>query len=277
MGTSSSVTSAVPLRTADGVTLVLTHTPTRGENRAAVVLAPGFSGWSQKPGVARAAAVLAEHADVFQVDLRGHGRSAGKSTLADREVLDVDVGVGYARSLGFTRVISVGFSMGGAAAIRHAALVGGHVHGYPVTQRVDAVVSVSTGSAWYVRDTKPMRRVHWLVLTRSGRLVARQAFRVRIDPRGWSDEPLSPVDAARALRVPLLVVHGDSDSYLKEKHAYALAGAAGGPAELWLERGFGHAEEAADPVLLRRIGAALNDLPDMALRPVAAAEGPVDE
>ena len=73
--------------------------------------------------------------------------------------------------------------------------------------------------------------------------------------------------------MPLLVVHGDSDSYLKEKHAYALAGAAGGPAQLWLERGFGHGEEAADAVLLRRIGAALADLPDLPFRRIVATEG----
>jgi pimeloyl-ACP methyl ester carboxylesterase len=243
----------------------------------AIVLAPGFSGWSLKPGVARAAAVLAERADVFQIDLRGHGRSAGKSTLADREVLDVDAGVGHVRSLGFERVVTVGFSMGGAAVIRHAALAGEDVHGHLVRHPVDAVVSVSTGSAWYIRDTKPMRRLHWLVLTRLGRLVAREGFHVRIDSHGWSQEPLSPLAAAQRMRVPLLVVHGDRDSYLKEKHAYALAGAAGGPVQLWLERGFGHAEEAADPVLLRRIAAALIDLPELPLRPLPLMEGPADD
>ncbi len=257
MRAQSSATSSISLHTADGVRLTATHIPARGAARVAIVLVPGFSGWSGKPGVARASAVLAEHADVLQVDLRGHGRSDGRSTLADREVFDVDAAVGYARSLGHQRVVTVGFSMGGAAVIRHAALVGERVHGQAVTQPVDAVVSVSTGSAWYIRDTRPMRRLHFLVLTRLGRLIARKVFHVRIDPKGWAVEPLSPLDSAARLTVPLLVVHGDRDSYLKERHAYALSQAAGGPVELWMERGFGHAEEAADPVLLRRIGSAL--------------------
>jgi pimeloyl-ACP methyl ester carboxylesterase len=257
MRTQSRVTPGVSLTTADGVRLAATHTPARRASGLAIVLVPGFSGWSGKPGVARVTAVLAESADVLQVDLRGHGRSEGRSTLADREVFDVDAAVGYLRSAGHKRIVTVGFSMGGAAVIRHAALVGAQVHGQWLEHQVDAVVCVSTGSAWYIRDTKPMRRLHFLVLTRLGRVIARKVFKVRIDPKGWSEEPLSPLDAAARVTLPLLVVHGDRDSYLKERHAIALSQAAAGPVELWLESGFGHAEEAADPGLLRRIGAAL--------------------
>jgi pimeloyl-ACP methyl ester carboxylesterase len=253
----------VSLTTADGVRLAATHTPARAPSGLAIVLVPGFSGWSGKPGVARVTAVLAESADVLQVDLRGHGRSGGRSTLADREVLDVDAAVGHLRSAGHERIVTVGFSMGGAAVIRHSALVGAEVHGHRVQHQVDAVVCVSTGSAWYIRDTKPMRRLHFLVLTRLGRVIAREVFKVRIDPKGWIEEPLSPLDAAARVTLPLLVVHGDRDSYLKERHAIALSEAAAGPVELWLESGFGHAEEAADPGLLRRIGAALPRLVEL--------------
>ncbi len=52
--------------------------------------------------------------------------------------------------------------MGGSVALRHAALRGG----------VDAVVSVSALSRWFVRDTVPMRRVHWLCETALGRATA---------------------------------------------------------------------------------------------------------
>src|SRR3954469_14365393 len=49
--------------------------------------------------------------------------------------------------------------MGGGVALRQAAL-GRH--------RPDAVVCVSAVSRWYVRDTKPMRRGHWLLGTTGG-------------------------------------------------------------------------------------------------------------
>jgi pimeloyl-ACP methyl ester carboxylesterase/molybdopterin converting factor small subunit len=228
------------------------------------VLVPGFSEWSQKPGVRRAVAGLAQDADVIQLDLRGHGGSKGRSTLSDREVLDVDAAVAYARNRGYRRVVTVGFSMGGSAVLRHAALIGAQVHGYDVRSPVDAVVTVSTGSAWYIKDTKPMRRLHFLVLTRVGRLIARCGFKVRVDPKGWQEDPLSPLEAAKRVRVPRLVVHGDSDPYLTISHGQALAATAGGPVQLWVEEGFGHAEEAAGPDLLARISAAIPALTENA-------------
>ncbi|MDX3567542.1 hypothetical protein PV736_42445, partial [Streptomyces scabiei] len=63
--------------------------------------------------------------------------------------------------------------------------------------------------------------------------------------------------ARRVLRVPhppLLVVHGDSDGYFPTDHPAMLAAAAGENGELWLERGMGHAENAASAELLARVG-----------------------
>jgi pimeloyl-ACP methyl ester carboxylesterase len=260
MRTSSGVTSSVSLRSADGVSLSATHIPPRRPSDIVIVLVPGFSGWSQSPGVARASSVLAEFGDVVQMDLRGHGQSAGLTTLADREVLDIDAGVEYARSLGMPHVITVGFSMGGAAVLRHAALAGGELYGYPLGHPPDALVCVSSGSVWYQRDTRPMRRLHWLVLTRLGRVFARRIFHVRIDPAGWGAEPVSPLEAARLLKLPLLLVQGDKDAYVRTEHGVALSEAAAGPVEFWIEHGFGHAEEAAEPALLRKIGRELPQL-----------------
>ena len=48
--------------------------------------------------------------------------------------------------------------------LRHAALIGGG----------DAVVSVSGPGWWYYRGTQPMRRVHWAVEHRLGRVVTRR-------------------------------------------------------------------------------------------------------
>lgn len=260
MATSPTPPPPVFVRSADDVQLALTLTPAADSAAVTIVLVPGFSGWAGKPGVARAAAVLAENADVVQVELRGHGRSSGRSTLADREVLDVDAAVAYARGLGSRPVVTVGFSMGGGAVMRHAALVGGQLHGYDVREPVDAVVCVSTGTDWDMRDTRAIRRMRWLSVNPLGRAVARAVFRVRIDPGGWESQAIPPVRAAAQVRVPLLVVQGDRDAYVGPEHARALVAAAqdaGADVQLWLEPGFGHAEEGADPTLLRRIGAAL--------------------
>jgi fermentation-respiration switch protein FrsA (DUF1100 family) len=154
------------------------------------------------------------------------------------------------RELGYERIVTCGWSMGGSVVLRHAALVRG----------VDAVVSVSAVSRWFYRGTLPMRRLHWAVQTRVGRLLTRRVLGTRVVATGWSDVelPESPVEVAgRISPIPLLLVHGDRDHYFPVEHPQALYAAAEEPKELWLVEGFGHAENAASPELLERISAHL--------------------
>lgn len=235
----------------------------------AIVVAHGFTGSADRPAVRRAARVFAQRAAVITFSFRGHGRSGGRSTVGDREVLDLAAAVAWARELGHSRVVTVGFSMGGSVVLRHGALytaesAAGHTPvrlparegrtGSPGAHS-DAVVSVSAPARWYYRGTAPMRRLHWVVTRPSGRLVGRYGLRTRIATEDWDPVPLSPVAAVPLIApAPLLLVHGDRDPYFPLDHPRMLAEAAGpGGAELWLERGMGHAENAADDALLARI------------------------
>ncbi|MFJ6217246.1 alpha/beta hydrolase family protein [Streptomyces sp. NPDC092296] len=239
------------LTAADGTRVHAAHRPGPAGAATAFVVAHGFTGAVERPAVRRAARVFARHGAVVTFSFRGHGRSGGLSTVGDREVLDLRAAVGWARSLGHRRVATVGFSLGGAVVVRHAALYGG----------VAAVAAVSAPARWYYRGTAPMRRLHRLVMHPVGRGVARYGLRTRIDPQEWTALPVPPVEAAARLGgTPLLVVHGDRDAYFPLDHPrslHAAARAAGGDAELWIEPGFGHAENAADEPLLDRIGARL--------------------
>jgi pimeloyl-ACP methyl ester carboxylesterase len=237
----------------DGTRLSAVHRP--GPADLAVVVVHGFSGSWRQPRVTRVLDTLAAYASVVALDQRGHGRSGGRSTLGHKEILDVDAAVRWARVLGYPRVASLGFSMGGSVVIRHGALHRG----------VDAVVSVSGPAFWYYRGTPVMRRLHWAVESPLGRGIVRAGMRTRLDRPPWPDPPpMPPVEAAELLApTPLLVVHGDVDRYFPVEHATALhaaavrgSGASGdAPAQLWVERGFGHAEAAVSDTLLVRIGA----------------------
>lgn len=248
------------LRTADGVTIDALYDPGTGQvprpgtatpgtstppsGRPVFVVAHGFTGDVDRPHVRRVARALAHSGAVVTFSFRGHGRSGGRSTVGDREVLDLEAAVRWARELGHARVITVGFSMGGSVVLRHAALHGG----------TDAVVSVSAPARWYYRGTAPMRRLHWLVTRPEGRLVSRYGLRTRIHHREWNPVPLSPVEAVpRIAPTPLLIVHGDRDGYFPLDHPRMLAAAAGEHGELWLEPGMGHAENAVADELLERI------------------------
>ncbi|SEC35466.1 alpha/beta hydrolase [Streptomyces melanosporofaciens] len=257
----------------------------------ALVVGHGFTGALERPALRRVASAFAQRTAVITFSFRGHGRSGGRSTVGDREVLDLAAAVRWARRLGHRRVATVGFSMGGSVVIRQAALYGKNDEIEPVhvahdgerTGRSpgrtapaagamkgrapgtpgeaadgaapDAVIAVSAPARWYYRGTAPMRRVHWAVTRPAGRLVSRYGLRTRIDPRGWDVDPLSPVAAAPLIApTPLLIVHGDRDPYFPLDHPRMLASAADPSAsELWIEPGFGHAETAASPVLLTRI------------------------
>ncbi len=236
----------VVLRAADGVRLHAVHRPPApgAVDGLAVAYAHGFAGTTRKPSVRRLIGALSAYAGVIAVDFRGHGRSAGRSTVGDREVLDIEAAVLWAREHGYRRVVTVGCSMGGSIVVRHAALYGG----------VDGVVCVSAPSWWYFRDTAPMRRVHWLIERRLGRAVSRTVLRIKL-VRGWDIVPESPVEVVgRIAPTPLLVVHGDRDPFFPVSHPRALIDAAEEGAELWLVPGFGHAEGAMDAELSDRVG-----------------------
>jgi pimeloyl-ACP methyl ester carboxylesterase len=237
---------SLTLSTSDGERLAALHLAgPAGSHDLAVVVAHGFTGSIEKPGVQAVCGALGAHAGVLAFDFRGHGRSTGHSTLGDREIHDLEAAVATARSLGYRDVVTCGWSMGGSVVLRHAAIVGG----------VDAVVSVSAVSRWFYRDTKAMRRVHWAIETRLGRLVSRRILGTRISAAGWPEVPESPVEVVgRISPIPLLLVHGDADHYFPVEHPQALYDAAAEPKELWLLEGFGHAESAATPEMLDRVG-----------------------
>ena len=246
------------LATSDGERLAAVHLDGPDPDRSlAVVVAHGFTGSLAKPGLQAVVQALSAHAGVVAFDFRGHGGSTGVSTLGDREILDLEAAVAYARSLGYRRVVTCGWSMGGSVVLRHAALLGG----------VDAVVSVSAVSRWFYKGTKPMRRLHWAVETRLGRLAARRLTGTRISGAGWDagELPASPTEVAgRISPIPLLVVHGDRDHYFPLEHPQAIFDAANEPKELWLVEGFGHAESGATPEILDRIGRHLRVLVEQA-------------
>src|SRR5215471_12113566 len=236
------VVTATTLVTEDGVPIDAIHLP--GRKDLAIVVAHGFTLSWQRPHVWRIANRFNRMAGVFSFDFRGHGRSGGLSTLGDREIRDLDVVVRWARELGYRRVALVGFSMGASIVLRHAGLVGG----------VDAVISVSGPGRWYYKGTPAMRRVHWAVETKTGRLVARTFLSTRIKAGRWDPIPLPPAEAATLISpTPLLIVHGDRDLYFPSDHADQLFEAAREPRELWIEPGFGHAESAVSEELLDRM------------------------
>lgn len=241
------------LITSDGVRIRAEYTPPPVAAPVGLVAVHGFSGSIDKPVNRAIVHRLAQRLPVVAVDLRGHGSSAGLSTLGDLEVYDVAAAVRWAQLLGIEQVATLGFSMGAAVCVRHAGLLGG----------VSAVVEVSGPAFWNYRGTPVMRRLHFGVEHPVGRAYVRHGMRTAVVPPPWpSPWPPSPAELAREIPpTPFLIVHGDADPFFPDEHPRALLRAARAGAEergvtdrteLWL-RGFGHAEAAIPPDLLDEI------------------------
>ncbi len=236
---------AVALRADDGVPLAGLHwsAPARG---VGCVVAHGFTGSSRNADVQRICRTLVSAGfGVLATDLRGHGRSGGATTAGAEEVRDIAASVRWLRDAGYRQVAVLGWSMGGTSVLRYAGLGGD----------TDAVVSVSAPGSWWERGTRPMRIVHWVFETRTGRFAALVLRRTRVSPDAWEVLPQAPAEVAGAIAPrPLLLVHGEDDHYFPVSHVEQLAAAAPS-ADVWIESGMGHAEAASTDDLLDRIAA----------------------
>jgi len=242
--------TSVVLTSSDGTSISAGHLPHEGD--LCLVVAHGFTGQWRSERVEKVVRVLSGSAGIVVLDLRGHGESAGVTTIGHKEIQDVSAAVAWARELGYRHVVTVGFSVGGAVVLRQAAFPEGE------EDRVDAVVSVSAPAFWHYRGTKVMRRMHKVVASKAGRSFMRTRG-TRIDSQGWTEPlPESPVEAiTRYPHLPVLIVHGDVDRYFPLEHPRALHAAAVASGnvrvELWEIPGFGHAESAIDDLTLARI------------------------
>jgi pimeloyl-ACP methyl ester carboxylesterase len=232
------------LRTSDDVRLSAEHWDLGGRELACVV-AHGFTGSSQNAHVQRICRGLVEQGiAVLAPDFRGHGRSTGRGTAGADEIHDIAACVRWLRTAGYRQVAILGWSMGGTAVLRHAGLGGD----------ADAVVSVSAPGLWFERGTRPMRLVHWMFESRTGRVATRFLRGTRVSADGWTTLPEAPAEVAGAIAPrPLLLVHGEADRYFPMAHVEALAAAAP-TAQVWIEPEMGHAEVATTAQLIDRIG-----------------------
>lgn len=232
----------VTLTTRDGVRLAASYLPgPDGGAGPAVLIAPGFAGHRTKPAYALLAERLAQRVGVLAVDLRGHGGSGGRCTFGVREVLDVVAAADWLRARGHRWVAAIGASMGGAAVLRAA--------GLDRRGRFAAVCAISSPARWGLAETPAMRGISRTVTVGWYRALVGGLLHVRIAPNPWAAgagaEPAAPLALVEAIApVPLLLVHGSDDHYLRPSQAELLHAAAAEPRALWLEpAGFGHAED----------------------------------
>ncbi|MCU1345659.1 MAG: peptidase, partial [Acidimicrobiia bacterium] len=203
--------------------------------QTAVVFGHGFTGSVRNPKIVQLAESFAQAGFAFySVDFRGHGRSGGLSSLGDHEVLDLEAVVAVARTR-HAVVVTMGASMGGFVALRHAAL-----HG-----PVDATVAISS-PARSDGDVLPRARLLGALASseRGRRLLRYQGTRVGTFAR----DVVSAYELAPSISpTPVSIVHGRKDRYIPVGQAHELYEQLREPRRLMVLDDFGHAEAGFSP------------------------------
>ncbi|MGH9194250.1 MAG: alpha/beta hydrolase, partial [Acidimicrobiia bacterium] len=225
-------------RSADGVRIAGAHLMARGSGGPdsrdygyAFVVVHGLFSNHRAHGMLEFAESLTRFGPVWTIDLRGHGFSGGECTLGNLEAHDVAGVTRGIREITDLPIVLVGFSMGGAAVIRSAALL----------EPVSAVVAISPPAKWggQRRWAATRTRAAWRVP--GGRMVLRLMTGVRLARRVQRHEsPRSVV--GKISPAPLLIVYGDSDHFFPQIEAEMLLNEASEPKELWMIEGGDHAE-----------------------------------
>jgi pimeloyl-ACP methyl ester carboxylesterase len=227
------------ITTSDGVELsAASYGPRDAE--IAVAFGHGFTGSQRNPRVVDLGRHVAQSGIAFYTaDFRGHGASGGVSTLGEREVDDIDALVTLARRT-HRRVVSVGASMGGFIALRHAALGGA----------VDAVIAISSPATADQPKLARARLLGRVVSTDRGRrLLHRYGTRVGVTV----PVAMAPVDLAAIAPVPVAIVHGLRDHYVPLADAHTLYEQLAEPRRLVILPNFGHGEAGFDASFSERL------------------------
>ena len=227
----------------------------RPDPHEAILLLHGYSG-SVAPDLVEYGPFLRRTAGVLGLDFRGHGESdAAETTFGLREVEDVAGALAWLGSRGITTVALVGTSMGGITAIASVAVLGdgsmpsadtepdvpdGPVA--PIRPRIAAVVadSVASGVVVPVASRLPGPAPTFI----AERLFDGAARTLGGDPR--ATDPIKVVGLVAP--VPVLLIHGASDTTVPLADGQRLADAAGPTAEHWVVPGAQHSRShATDP------------------------------
>jgi uncharacterized protein len=181
-------------------------------------------------GVAFARSLYDRGFNIFLYDSRQHGESEGYyCTYGFYEKHDVSAVISYLQSrsdIKAGRIGIYGTSMGGAVAIQAAA----------IDPRIACIVSEGSYTALrivFVDYQKRIIKLPWHFL-RNIALVQSQKmanFKARL---------VAPIEDIKRVRVPVLIVHGKKDSFIKSHYSKLLYDAANKPKQLLLIEGADH-------------------------------------
>lgn len=150
-----------------------------------------------------------EDFDLLLIDFRSFGESSGRiTTIGKKEPLDLKATLDELERLGKTKIGVFGFSLGGAVAIKEAAL----------DRRIDAVISYAA----FANLKKLGYESYKILFVFKYPLVELLSLWARIFLK-YDVSAESPAEAARDVRIPVLLIHSRIDEQIPFWHAEYLS------------------------------------------------------
>ncbi|MES1981485.1 MAG: alpha/beta fold hydrolase [Pseudomonadota bacterium] len=222
---------------ADGTALSAWFMPAHGQAKATVLYLHG-NGENVSTHFRSVLWLTQEGFNVFALDYRGYGTSAGAPSLAGAQ-LDIDAAMRKLlgrKDVDPQRIVLFGQSLGGALAIYYAAHTA-----YRANLRAVVIDSAFFDYRQIVREklagifiTWPLQWLPWLTV----------------------NNEYTPAAAVAAVSpLPLLLLHGDHDKVIPLHHSQELYARAREPKELWIVPGAGHIQAMASVTVRNKLAA----------------------
>lgn len=205
----------------DGISLLSAWFIPAKEPKATIIYLHGV-GDNKISGLLLAKVLHENNFNVMLYDSRAHGESGGKyCTYGYYEKHDVQAAIYEAHKKYTTGKIGVfGTSMGAAVALQAAAIE-------PRISAVVAEASFATLRQITVDYQKRLLRLPWHFLRN---IAMKKSERIA----NFKHRAVSPIQSVKNIHVPVLFIHGKSDSFIKYQYSEELYAAANEPKELWL-------------------------------------------
>lgn len=167
-------------------------------NDSVLIICPGWFMTKDSGAFNKMSRDFLKNFDILSMDFRGHGKSSGFYTFTQKEQLDIAAVVNYAQECSYNKIYLLGFSLGGALVILHAAK----------NRNIDKVIAVSAPADFDKIENHMYSPDAWI-----------PTLFQKFEPKRWlSIRPAlpfnkkeKPVDFVDKISVPTLFIAGEKD------------------------------------------------------------------
>ena len=193
------------LKTSDNESIAINHY--FAERERVVIIAHGWSMCKDARPFRDMSKDFFKNYDVITMDFRGHGRSSGVYTFSAKETNDIKSVIDFTREK-YSKVFLIGFSLGGALSIIHAAAY----------NNVDGLIAVSAPADFNKIENHFWRPEAFIQTIKKFNL----GQKLKVRPGNIFLKKIKPVEIVANINIPSLFIAGEKDPTVYPWHTELL-------------------------------------------------------